>query len=654
MAEIMTETPPKLPRLPFEDANAEDWWPHVAPNLTPEGRALVQSILTDAATRLEQEAARLAEEEAVASQMTDAAKLLLIKKKRTEARAKFEQTLQNLERPDDEQLAFLADPEHRFEQLKLTESGQRDLSNILICDPETGEAIKWSSYVFPTNIPAVTFHAAIFVGQAIFEESKFMGEAIFQGATFTRYANFGGATFKKLANFQAAHFGGTADFGRARFIGETIFMWAVFGGHANFRDAAFMSSTANFVRTKFKSEATFVDAHFEGRAIFQQAKFVGEADFLGAQFAGEAFEAFFFGATFEGRANFQQAKFAGEANFWGAQFVGEAFEASFWGATFKKLANFSVAKFAGAANFLNAEFIDQAIFKGATFTGVANFDEARFGKIVSFRESSWGAVPNFVGTAFKDGMAISDLENLRDGLTKGVIDWRTDSDLTTINKRLQILRKMARDADDRPTELDYFAPELQSRYPRMKKADETPKKEKGWLWPKWLLVWLYGLFSDYGRGIGRPFGWLAGLWVGCALGYALLIKNAPPIALWLCLTVWALFIGATIDLWLFDRRQKSSLHPKNHWWVLWGACVGQWGWLLWSIPQYGNALSLSLVNALPALGVASEARKSSLEALYGCVECVPAVVHVIGVVEGVAAILLLFLIGLGLRNRFRL
>jgi hypothetical protein len=144
--------------------------------------------------------------------------------------------------------------------------------------------------------------------------------------------------------------------------------------------------------------------------------------------------------------------------------------------------------------------------------------------------------------------------------------------------------------------------------------------------------------------------------VGCALGYALLIKNAPPIALWLCLTVWALFIGATIDLWLFDRRQKSSPHPKNHWWVLWGACVGQWGWLLWSIPQYGNALSLSLVNALPALGVASEARKSSLEALYGTDHGadVPAIVHGIGIFEGVAAILLLFLIGLGLRNRFRL
>jgi hypothetical protein len=178
-----------------------------------------------------------------------------------------------------------------------------------------------------------------------------------------------------------------------------------------------------------------------------------------------------------------------------------------------------------------------------------------------------------------------------------------------------------------------------------------------WLWLKRLLIRLYGRFSDYGRGIGRPFWWLVVLWVGCGLGYTLLIKDAPQIDLWLCLAGW---IGAAIELSRFDRRQKSNPNPKIHFLevglrcVLWGACVGIWGWLLWSIPQYGNAMLLSLVNALPALGVASEARKSSLEALYGCVECVPPAVHVIGVVEGVAAILLLFLIGLGLRNRFRL
>jgi hypothetical protein len=193
-------------------------------------------------------------------------------------------------------------------------------------------------------------------------------------------------------------------------------------------------------------------------------------------------------------------------------------------------------------------------------------------------------------------MAIADLESLQTALTDRTLDWRKESTpAAPITDRLQALRKMAHDADDRPRELDYFALELQSRY-----QGAGLERLNRWL------VRQYGRFSDYGRGIGRPFWWLVVL-----------------------LGVSALFYE--IVSFVFHQN-----HPVEWWNIMF------------------NILLLSLVNALPALGVASEARKSSLEALYGCVECVPAVVHVIGVLEGVAAILLLFLIGLGLRNRFRL
>jgi hypothetical protein len=73
-------------------------------------------------------------------------------------------------------------------------------------------------------------------------------------------------------------------------------------------------------------------------------------------------------------------------------------------------------------------------------------------------------------------------------------------------------------------------------------------------------------------------------------------------------------------------------------------------WSLWD-----NALLLSAVNALPPLGASSTARESSLEALYGSnIFDVPGLVHGIAVVEGVIGLILLFLIALGLRNRFRL
>jgi hypothetical protein len=110
------------------------------------------------------------------------------------------------------------------------------------------------------------------------------------------------------------------------------------------------------------------------------------------------------------------------------------------------------------------------------------------------------------------------------------------------------------------------------------------------------LVGLYRVLSDYGRGILRPFLWLVGLWELSAVVY------------------WVLADG---------------------------------GWRVWD-----NALLLSAVNALPTLGAGSAARESSLEALYG--SDIPNLVHVIAVVEGVIGLILLFLIALGLRNRFRL
>jgi hypothetical protein len=424
-------------------------------------------------------------------------------------------------------LAFLRSPRDPTAQQNLLQDDRWDLSNILICHPESAKPTDFSLLKFP----AVSFTMAVFVGNTNFD-------------------------------------------------GNTKFDYVKFRGEDNY-----------FNRAHFIGGASFRNARFDGNIYFNLAHFSGGTDFARSLFVGEA---------------------------------------SFWGSQFSRVSNFEQTEFQSQVNFLSVKFIK-----------TANFYNARFNKTVGFRDSEWKEVPDFGGVAFKDGLSIADLVLLQTDLNSGVIDWRNtpdpipkevrtagidwvialsdSSDSQNIKKkfsvlasvlykfpdleldflhsapitdRLQALRKMARDADDRPRELDYFALELQSRY-------------QGAGLIKWL-VRQYGRFSDYGRGIGCPFGWLAGLWVLSALFYG-------------------------IVLFFFQQN-----HPMEWWSIMF------------------NILLLSLVNALPALGVASEARKSSLEALYGCVECVPAVVHMIGVVEGVAAILLLFLIGLGLRNRFRL
>jgi uncharacterized protein YjbI with pentapeptide repeats len=504
--------PPPTESPPFDgELYSEDWWQRVAPQLTPDGRAVVQKTLMEAADRLGEA-----------------------------DRERFEAALRALQTPTPEQLAFLRSPKHPTAQNQLLHNGQLDLSKILICHPESGEAIDWRD----CQLQPITFKKAVFAGKANFQVAKFMGEATFEKATFAGEANFWKASFESYASFRAAQFAGTTSFNS----------------------------------TNFAESAHFDRAKFEGEASFQYAKFAGNAHFWGAQFAGET--------------DFQRATFAGESDFWKARFEGEAI---FQEVTFEKLAKFQAMTFTGNTNFLIAEFAEQAIFEEATFKGVANFHAARFGKTVSFRGSNWGAVPDFVGTAFKDEVAIADFTELQIFLTNNNITVNDNPEAissfkpASICNRMQALRKMARDADDRPRELDYFALELQSRYKGAGLAE----------WAKRRMVRLYGLFSDYGRGIGRPFWWLMGLLAVSAMGYALAAKNTPSL----------------------DTRFES-------------------------------AITLSFVNALPALGVTNQARDLSLLALYG--KEVPVWVYFIGIGEGGLALILLFLIALGLGNRFRL
>ena len=447
----MTKT---LPELLSSDA----WLQDVAPALSADGRALVKETLTQAA-------ATLGEEES----------------------QKFAKALGALRAPRPEQLAWLRD----VDAVQTLPESEKilNLSNILICHPDTGAPIDWTH----SHFPEVTFKRAVFVGKANFTLATFMGEAYFLEATFT---------------------------------GKVNFLWA-----------------------RFTAEAQFGGAMFTAEAGFLRATFTGEAQFLQATFMSEA-------------------------------------------------------------DFQHAEFLGITIFREAHFKQVASFHAARFSKTVSFRGSDWGAVPDFIGTAWKDGVAIADFEQLQTQLNKGELDWRnpSTSDPAPITDRLQALRKMARDADDRPRELDYFALELQARY-----------QGKG-AWAKRFLVNLYGWFSDYGRGVFLP---LRGLVELCLLSM---------------LCYWVLADG------------DGSVLSKDRLFAMTYGVLPDVDWSLWD-----NALLLSLVNALPPLGASSWVRESSLEALYGSnISDVPGLVHGIAVVEGVIGLILLFLIALGLRNRFRL
>ena len=234
----------------------------------------------------------------------------------------------------------------------------------------------------------VEFNGAHFEGEAGFNGARFEGEAWFYSARFEGEAGFHSARFEGEAGFYSAHFEGEAWFYSARFEGEAGFNGAHFEGAARFEDAHF-KGVAGFYSAHFEGAARFEDAHFEGVAGFYSARFEGEAGFYSAHFEGAArFE----DARFSGRVRFFGARadgkptFAGAVSFKSARFQGPALfgDNSTWpGASFTGETRFRAAVFEDYADFSRcawpARAEDQhAAFEGARFKGVADFNTANF------------------------------------------------------------------------------------------------------------------------------------------------------------------------------------------------------------------------------------------------------------------------------------
>jgi uncharacterized protein YjbI with pentapeptide repeats len=151
----------------------------------------------------------------------------------------------------------------------------------------------------------------------------------------------------------------------------------------------------------------FSNVEFEFDVSFAGYRFSRWAVFEGATFSGEAD---FGGATFPGGAVFPGAIFSRSANFHGATFSGAAY---FQGATFSGTASFQGAAFSVWADFFSATFSFDAYFQGATFSGGAvigratfsggaSFDGATFSGHTGFGKTTFGGTTSFVNAEMKD------------------------------------------------------------------------------------------------------------------------------------------------------------------------------------------------------------------------------------------------------------
>lgn len=350
-----------------------------------------------------------------------------------------------------------------------------------------------------------------------------------------------------------------------------------------------------------------------GDPIFDFRGFIfpeGETNFFGADFSSGMVN--FLSADFRNaNVNFGSVDFGDQE----AVFTSSAFgdgrvyfaEANFGsgGATFDYAifggckVDFSFAKFLGPARFLGLRDLEACrrfSFEGARFESLLNFSVARSsaGKI-----RKMGCPVDLRRTKLAHDMVVNDIvcdyivdaSSSRSSLPPVASD-REDS------QRFRRLKELAVANRNHGKALEFHVQEI-----RFRRGHDTK------LWREDLAQLLYWLSSDYGRSVKAPIGWLFFLWVSFGGLF------------WLARTEYAEFS---------DKALKAIEGLTR---------------------DGGTALGYSGSNMLAFVPTGGTARQQGIELLFG--GRVPDWVLLLSGAQSILAVILLFLLGLGLRNLFR-
>ncbi len=310
----------------------------------------------------------------------------------------------------------------------------------------------------------------------------------------------------------------------------------------------------------------------------------------------------FSSTTFTDSADFSTAAFVGTANFNSAEFSDSA---SFRSATFSSFADFSFARFTGDNSFIPsdfryAKFMEQAYFISTTFSGTVDFSSTIFRSTMWFSNARFlTAVPIFNEASFHYDTIFPTSENYTDNWPplkgKGVMP---AVDQKCAYYRLQLFMNRSL----RIEEAQFFH--------RQEMRCKTVLAK----WYHKPFYWLYALLSDYGNSVWRPLFWM----------------------------VFVMLSGALFMLWWQGAFTFLPKEASGFDWTL-----GQLGQDdPWAKPRQAAGWSIS--NTLPFLGFGK---------LYYGGEFAANLAWPLKLVGGVQTLfgyILLFFLGLGLRNRFRL
>jgi Pentapeptide repeats (9 copies) len=293
---------------------------------------------------------------------------------------------------------------------------------------------------------------------------------------------------------------------------------------------------------------------------------------------------------FARRLDFSSVTFSDFADFRLATFFTSA---EFIGATFSKDAEFSRATFSGYADFRLATFSRFAGFRQATFSSGANFGAATFSKAAYFINAKFAEITEFAGAGFE-----THVPDFRGATMHEATEWHGAR-----------WPKPSRDKDAAQAQV-YAYERLKQEMERLKKHEDEQRffrrelrARRGLVRPwsgAWLLNLVYEVSSDYGHSINRPLLWLFWLF---ALGSSILTETPA-------------FKGAPMTI--------------------------------------SNAAKHSFANIFPFLPLNREIMAADMAAGLSHATGLSHAAQIIAVAQSLLGPLLLFLLGLALRNRFRM
>lgn len=374
----------------------------------------------------------------------------------------------------------------------------------------------------------------------------------------------------------------------------------IFPGGSTFNGSA-MGKNIGFSSVVFKGVADFGNVEFLGNASFFETEFSDSVTFMNANVAELAD---FSSARFGGYTNFMATRFRGEALFDGAIFHGDT--------NFNDAVSESALFLGGSAFYKTAVFDTMIVnsvceISDVTFHKDASFVSCKFNSALMMEGTEFGVVPDFRSTKMENHVSMDNIEVNFNGQWLCRF-WRAsekDQDAAKYRRR----KEMAILAQDHRQEQNFFAMEQKAmRGTRYKGIAVVPSL-------------LYETFSDFGRSLARPAGCLLGVWLLFAAAY---FKAVPA--------------TKGVHISLFGAKQIS--------WQEWADFLSSFGGRLSSSMLY------SASQILPFLSASREVKARAVKHLFA--DKVPDYLGWLNITEGLFAFIFLFLIGLALRNRFRI